>query len=109
MRKNKIFISAYSKLPQGISAAEIYVEAAMSLVVDRNTGTIYDMECTLATDIAKEYIKDIVVGRNINQIDDIIQDIKDNYLGTAQRAVIAVLTNCYKRYMLVHVNFDENK
>ena len=64
MKKNKIFISAYSKLPKGISATELYTKTAMAIIIDRNTGKIYDVECTLATEVAKRYIKNILTNKN---------------------------------------------
>jgi hypothetical protein len=108
LKKNKIFISAYSKLPKGISATELYTKTAMAIIIDRNTGKIYDVECTLATEVAKRYIKNILTNKNINQIDSILQEIDDNYFGNAKKAVMAVLTNCYKRYRLICGSFDED-
>ena len=76
MKKNKIFISAYSKLPKGISATELYTKTAMAIIIDRNTGKIYDVECTLATEVAKRYIKNILTNKiyatNKNQLSALI-------------------------------------
>ncbi|QXE19633.1 hypothetical protein B5S50_12815 [Clostridium sp. 001] len=109
LKRNKIFVSGYAKLPGGITATEVYTEIAMTAVLDRVTGEIYEIECTLVTNTAREYIKKLLAGRNINDIDDMVKDIADNYFGIAKKAIIASLTNCYERYILITKSGNEDK
>lgn len=54
MERTEIFVTGYAKLPQGITAAELYSIIAVGMLVDRNTGVIGDVDCTLATDMGKK-------------------------------------------------------
>ena len=71
MESNEILITGYAKLPQGITAQELYSVIAVGLVVEKNSGVIIDSDCSLATQLAKNFVKKILVGSSLNDIDNI--------------------------------------
>lgn len=96
--EGKVFVSGYAKLPSGITASELYKIIVVGLVVDRETGLIIDGECSLVTGIAKRFFSDIVVNKNLNNIEEIEQEFIDVYYGSAKKALISAMKTCYERY-----------
>ncbi|MCC9293310.1 DUF3870 domain-containing protein [Clostridium sp. WLY-B-L2] len=102
MKKDNIFITGYAKLPKGITASQLYGgEVVIGVIVNRYSGEIQDIECSFVTDTAKKYAKELLIGRNLNDIREIVSDIEDNYFGMAKKSFIAVLINCYERYKII--------
>lgn len=99
MEKNEIFISGYAKLPQGITAAELYTVIAVGLVIDRDTGEIFEVDCTLSTDVAKNFVKKLVIGKNLNDIEAIENAFNERYHGSAKKALLSALRIANERYL----------
>ena len=70
----------------------------MCIVVDKETGSIKDAECTLSTMLGREFVNNIIIGRNINNLEAINKILEDKYHGSAQKAIITALRNCKKKY-----------
>lgn len=99
MKREEILITGYSKLPKGITANEMYGGIiAVGIVVNRSTGEIVDCDCTLITRVAKEFVNQIIIGRNIKDIEPVEIDLQENYLGSAKKAIISALKICQERY-----------
>lgn len=96
-----MFITGYAKLPSGITATELYSVIAVALVVNRNTGEIIKMDCTLATETGRGFVKDIIIGKNISDLTSILEDIYDNYFGSAKKALVSALKQCHEKYKLL--------
>lgn len=98
MDYNRIFVSGYAKLPKGITAEELYKVIGIGLVVYKSTGEIIEADCTLATDTGKRFIIELLKGKNINQVDRIIEEIKTRYFGHAKKALISALKMCHEKF-----------
>lgn len=95
----EILITGYAKLPKGITASEMYGGIiAVGLVVNRESGEIIDSDCTLITRVAKDFVNKIVIGRNLNQLEVIEENLQNNYLGSAKKAIISALRICQEKY-----------
>jgi NifU-like protein involved in Fe-S cluster formation len=84
--KGQVFVTGYAKLPQGITASEMYSVICMGLLVDNKTGIIKDAECSLVTSLAKRVFKELVVGKNLNEIQDIEEEFVEVYYGSAKKS-----------------------
>jgi hypothetical protein len=98
MDSNKYFISGYAKLPQGITAAELYSVITVGLIVDKETSQIIDCDSSLVNSTAKDFLKGVVKGRYLNDIDKITDIFERQYLGHAKKAIISALRMCYDKY-----------
>ncbi len=98
MENNEILVTGYAKLPQGITATELYTIVGMSILLERNTGLILDLDCTLATQVARDFVKRIVVGKNLTNLEDIENCFEKNYFGSAKKALISAIRTCNERY-----------
>ena len=98
MERNEIFVTGYAKLPQGITAAELYSIIAVGMLVDRDTGVIGDVDCTLATEMGKNFVKRLVVGKNLNEVDAIDSEFNEFYFGSAKKALISAIRTCNEKF-----------
>ena len=99
MDTNEIFVTGYAKLPQGITATELYTVVAVGMLVDANTGVIIDVDCSLVTSVARNFVKKLVSGRNLNDLDKIEAVFNDKYHGSARKALISAFRTCHEKYV----------
>ncbi len=107
MEPYEIFVTGYAKLPKGITATELYRVIAVGLIVDKNDGTILDADCSLVTRVAKEFFRDLVIGKNLSEYQVLHNEFKDKYFGSAKKALISALKTCSEKYkQIVDNNLD---
>ncbi len=99
LNPNEIFITGYAKLPQGITAAELYTVIAVGMLVDEKTGEIYDVDCSLATDIAKTFVRKLLVGTSITEFKLIEDKFNEKYHGSAKKALLSALKIINEKYL----------
>jgi hypothetical protein len=104
MERKEIFVTGYAKLPQGITAAELYSIIAVGMMVDRETGLIADVDCTLATEMGKNFVKNLVIGKNLNEVEAIDAEFNLNYYGSAKKALISAIRTCNEKYRQIKSN-----
>lgn len=96
---NTVFFSGYAKLPSGITANEMYKVIGVVIVVDMQTEKIVEADCTLATQVGRNFISHIMVGHSIaNGIDLLLREIDDRYQGSAKKAIITSLKIINDKY-----------
>lgn len=96
-----MFVTGYAKLPQGITASEMYSVICLGLLVDHETGIINDAECSLVTSLAKRVFRELVVGKNLKDIHGIEKDFVEVYYGSAKKALISALRTCHEKYIQI--------
>jgi hypothetical protein len=96
--KNEVFVTGYAKLPQGITASELYTVICVGLLVDRETGIILDGECSLVTSLAKRVFKELVLDQDLRDIDTIEKGFVDHYFGSAKKALISAMRTCNEKF-----------
>lgn len=98
MESQTILITGYAKLPQGIAATEIYPAIALGLVVDRETGEVLDVDCSLVTQIARDFVKDLILHRNLKESEEIEALFNARFFGSARKSLILALRTCSEKY-----------
>ncbi|MCH4891259.1 DUF3870 domain-containing protein [Acidaminobacter sp. JC074] len=96
-----VYFIAYAKLSHNIPAGKMLETVGVGLIINRHTGVIEDTSCTLLTDEAKQFLKEIIVGFNLHNqpIDMLLDKIADRYHGFSQKAVCVAVNNAYERYI----------
>ena len=90
----RVLFSGYAKLPVGITAAEMYKVIGVIVVVDMKSGLIVKADCTLATELARQYI-----GYNLSNGYEELQNILERqYQGSAKKAVATAMRIIYDKY-----------
>jgi hypothetical protein len=96
---NTIFIAGHAKLPTGMAARSVYETLTITVEIDKHYGVIVDASCTLATEHARYFITRLLKGHSLrNGIEMPLDQIKKDYLGKANNALIAALKDLYKQY-----------
>lgn len=99
LERNEIFVTGYAKLPQGITATELYTVIAVGMLLDADTGDIIDVDCSLVTTVAREFVKKLMVGKNIDDL-ELIEDLfNEKYHGSARKALISSFRTCNEKYV----------
>ncbi len=97
--KESILITGYANLPKDIAAHQLYKVVGLVLEVELETGIIKKVSVTLATTVAQNFIKEILIGKSIDyQYEEIIDLFKRRYWGSARKAIISAVTAAHKRY-----------
>ena len=104
MNENIIFVTGYAKLPQGITATELYTVIAVGVLIDKTTGIIQDVDCSLVTSVARAFVKDLIVGKSILELDLIDKAFSERYHGSARKALMSSLKIINEKYQNILKN-----
>lgn len=91
----RVLFSGYAKLPVGITAAEMYKVIGVIVVVDMKSGLIVKADCTLATELARQYIAQCLIGYNLSNGHE---ELQNQYQGSAKKAVATAMRIIYDKY-----------
>ncbi len=94
----RILFSGYAKLPTGITASEIYKVIGVILSIDEDTGIIMEADCTLATEVARNHVSSILIGKSITNPDNLVRIVDKTYQGSAKKAIITAIRIIYDKY-----------
>jgi len=87
----------------------------VELIIDLQTERIVDASCVLITELGRNFVRSLLVGRHfINDFNEIIADIDLYYQGIPQKALISALKvaqNKYKQSLqkIMEANTNQHK
>jgi uncharacterized protein DUF3870 len=99
--EDTVYFISYVRLPENIPAALFNGYIGVGLIINYKTGIIEDNSCTLVTDEAKKFLKDIIKGYNIYEnggIELLIDKIKTRFYDASQKCISAILRDVYKKF-----------
>ncbi|WP_422484937.1 DUF3870 domain-containing protein [Gudongella sp. DL1XJH-153] len=98
--KNTIYVSSYAKLPVGTPSENVYKSLDIGLIISTETGIIENASVTLLTDVAAEFLINIVVGFNIyeDNLNVLLDEIGKRYHGSAQKAIMVAIKKAVEKY-----------
>lgn len=95
--KQYIYICGNAKSPVNASVG-MNQFFALELIVNIETYEIKDASCTLITDLGRNFIRSLLVGRSIkDDYDTILNDIQMYYLALPQKALMSAFKVCCNR------------
>ena len=99
-KDDTVYFISYSKLPTTISAGKLLDVVGVGLVINTKTGITEDTSCTLITDEAKRFLKDIIVGHNLYEegLDELVNKIQYRFHGLSQKAICVAVKAAVERY-----------
>lgn len=87
-----VLFSGYARLPSNTTAQKFYEELAMVAVIDMNTGVIHNVECTMVTGLAKDFVRDLVVGYDMNRgVEELLKTLEYKYQGHLKKALASAV------------------
>lgn len=98
----KIVVAGYSKFPQNTSAEQLHSVLAIVVRVDTSTHRVLDASTTLITDVAQNFLKELLIGRDlISDPEDFVREIQTRYFGHAQRGIVFAFRDLVTRYVAI--------
>lgn len=96
---NVVLFSAYAQLPSGTVSSEIYGVMALVVLIEMESGTIVDAECTLSTPLSQKFVAELLRGKSLRQSPKALTDlIGEVYQGNAKKAIITALRIIFDKY-----------
>ena len=99
VQQNIVLFSGYARLPSGTASSEVYGVMALVVLVDVETDTVVEVDCTLSTRMAERFVIRLLVGQKLNNsIEALIETIDKAYQGSAKKAIITALRIVFDKY-----------
>lgn len=87
-----VLFSGYARLPSNTTAQKFYEELAMVAVIDMNTGVVHNVECTMVTGLAKDFVRDLIVGYDMNRgVEELLKTLEYKYQGHLKKALASAV------------------
>lgn len=87
-----VLFSGYARMPSNTTAQRIYEELALVAVIDMETGVIHNVECTMVTGLAKEFVSNLMIGYDMKQgIDPLVARLERQYQGHLKKALVSAI------------------
>lgn len=100
--KNTILVVGQAKPSREDAIYSLHGEFYISLVVERNSGLILDMECNTILSVTREFAASLLEGRSLRtDMAEIEKDIKERYFALTQKPLIACIKDAHNRYMVI--------
>jgi hypothetical protein len=98
-----------SRLPENNASFGAYRVIGLVLEVREETGEIVAAESAAVTSLGRDFVRRLLVGRNINDLDELTGLFQTQYLGNAKKPLINSLIMCHKRYIYHKSNNGESE
>lgn len=93
-------MTAYSKAPQGSAMYERFKHSGLVLEIEKETHLIRNVEFTFVTNLAQQYLEQLVVGANFyTDLELLITRIQEHFLAPSQQSIIVALKNAHQRFV----------
>ena len=80
----------------------LHGEFYISLVLNRKTGEILDMDCNTILEVTKNFVASMLIGKSLKDDVPIMEkEIKERYFALTQKPLIACIKDAHNRYMMV--------
>lgn len=96
---NTIFLSGYAQVPKGTNLSNSVTFGVM-FEIEKQTNKIVDVDSTFVTELAKDYLRRLIVGYNFEtQFDEIIQIIDDHFYIPSISSVEMAFKVAHQRFL----------
>lgn len=96
--KDVIYVVGHARLPSETTAKHVYDIISLGLALDQETGRILEVSCTTLPPYGNEFIRDILVGKKIEEdLSAITEEIRSRYICRTSNALLAALEDLCNR------------
>lgn len=100
---HKVFLSGYAKLPENTTAQKLYSHLVLVVTVRLPEGTILDADCTMATELGRQFIQELLSGYDLHRgPEPLLTLLSQSYYGHLRKA----LQTCIKGICLQFEQFS---
>ena len=80
----------------------------MVAVIDMNTGVVHNVECTMVTGLAKDFVRDLIVGYDMNRgVEELLKTLEYKYQGHLKKALASAVKMIGTQYGELVKNKDQ--
>jgi hypothetical protein len=98
--KNTIYIAGNAKSPVHNAITLQYGQFLIGFVIDGSTGEIVACDASTSVQVTNEFIRTLFIGKNmLKDEDDIIQEVRERYFGSSQKAVLVAFKDAQKQFI----------
>lgn len=99
---NTILVVGQAKPSREDAIYNLHGEFYISLVLDKETGRILDMDCNTILDVTKNFVISMMIGKSIKTDVAVLEkEIRERYFALTQKPLIACIKDAHNRYMMV--------
>lgn len=100
--KNSVLITGQARPIKEDVINNVFQTLSLGLVIDRDTDIIIDANITAVMDVTRNFIRDILIGKNfVTEFEDINNEIRDRFHGLIQKPLIVSLKDARNRYRMI--------
>ena len=101
-KNNTILVVGQAKPSKEDAIYNLHGEFYISLVLDRESGEILDMDCNTILEVTKNFVASMLIGKSLKADVAIMEkEIKNRYFALTQKPLIACIKDAHNRYMMV--------
>ena len=100
MENNTILVVGQAKPSKEDAIYNLHGEFYISLIVERDTGKILELDCNTILDVTKRFVESMFVGKSLKtDVPAIEKEIKERYFALTQKPLIACMKDACNRYL----------
>ena len=101
-KENTILVVGQAKPSKEDAIYNLHGEFYISLVLNRESGEILDMDCNTILEVTKNFVASMLIGKSLKTDVAILEkEIKNRYFALTQKPLIACIKDAHNRYMMV--------
>ena len=98
-----IFLTGTAKPGKEDAINTVYSVFSLCLFIDTKTDCIVNVACTTVMDETEDFIRMLLLGRNIvAEMDATVDTIKKRFFALVQKTLIAALKDAQNRYLMIY-------
>ena len=98
--RNTILVVGQAKPSKEDAIYNLHGEFYISLIVERETGKILELDCNTILDVTKRFVASMFVGKSFKtDIPAIEKEIRERYFALTQKPLIACMKDACNRYL----------
>lgn len=100
--ENTILIVGQAKPSREDAIYSLHGEFYVSFVVEKDTGTILDVECNTILAVTSRFVTEMLIGKSLkSDLEEMETSIRERYYALTQKPLIACIKDAHNRYMMV--------
>ena len=98
-----IFLTGTAKPGKEDAISTVYSVFSLCLINDIKNDTNVNAACTTVMDETEDFIRMLLLGRNIvTELDEIIDSVRKRFFALVQKTLIAALKDAQNRYFMIY-------
>jgi hypothetical protein len=96
---SSVIVVGYAKVPVASASHSTHELFSISLRIDRQTSRITQVDSTAVTGLVRDWLAGLLSGIDFaSNIDPVLAEIEDTYLGHAAGSIKQAITDAWRRY-----------